>query len=141
MQVQGNGISYVTIYTCTIPANTVALYHSIRLTAMLGESGTGQLTNAVFLNGALLLGGSGNPGKNQFPADYWNIMITNTGSTTGVVSGVTPFYNSAEPLVTTVATWNNVAGLSWASAQTLVLQVEGPNTSFGTGINFVVEAL
>ena len=71
--------------------------------------------------------------------EYWDIMIMNTGSTTGTFSGIVPC--NAVTDVNMCPSWHFLAGLSWANAQTLQVRFNTTSSGFAQGISFTAEAL
>jgi hypothetical protein len=127
-KITGN-YAYQTVYSCTIPANTVSTNQSLRITAMIGVIGTGGLTE-LSLNGVVAFGSGTFQG-----AHYWQgIQITNTGSTTGEASGTVPG-------TTYTPDYTAMSGLSWASAQTLEIIFYGSTSDTATGTTFTVEVM
>ena len=131
--VTGNN-GYQTLYNCTIPANTLSLGGSLRLTTNVSSNVTSgnPFHTQVTLNGVLLLT-SWDSTANQ--KAYWDLVIVNTGSSTGTAAGLVAFsLSSSSPLQA------NVSGLSWGTSQILQIQFSCGPSFKGQGITLRVEA-
>lgn len=124
--------NWTVIYSCTIPANTVATNQAIRLTASLYTGGTTGTDLAVFLNGVDITG----LGFPQNKIAVFDLLIVNTGSTTGTLGGIFP--SSVAPWIGPI--WSPASGLDWASTQTLAIEFIFTSAT-ATGKTFLVEVV
>ena len=123
------------IYTCTIPANTVATNKSVRLTLGIGAQSTFDGNYNILLNGVGLAGGSITLKEN-----YFLVTVMNTGSTTGEELAILPddqlsTYGAGGGIE---ANGSALSGLSWGSSQTLEVEIY-PLTGWVQGQIFMVE--
>ena len=126
--------SYQVLYTCAIPANTIAANHAIRVTSSVLASASTDFNTEVTLNGVVLLIGK------SYSLDYWDLTIVNTGSTTGMAAGVTPT-DALYSVPQIAASHAGVSGLSWASAQNLQVSFSTSSSYSVQGLTFTVEAI
>lgn len=112
-----------TIYTYSLPANTVANGKSIHLRAMFNHnSGTASVGYGLNLNGTTLLAFSSSTAGSH----VIDIDIFNTGAATGAVMEL--FGATSSPAGQTIG-----SGLAWASPQVLTLIFNVGNTDQVTG--------
>lgn len=133
VMVAGNN-AYETLYTCTIPANTLSLNGSLRVTANLSSNvASGNHFNTrVTLNGVPLYS---TYNSNQNEQAYWDLVIVNTGPSTGSAGGFLAFTFSIS-----TALHASVSGLSWGSSQALQIQFSCSPSFAAQGITLRVEA-
>ena len=119
------------IYSCTIPANTLSAGQAIRLTASLSSGGSAGLDWGLFLNGVNVI----DEGFPQNQGTVYNVLIFDTGATTGEVGGIMP--GGAAPWIAPASV--AISGLDWASTQTLDIEFILGGTA--TGRTFLVEVV
>jgi hypothetical protein len=129
-QITGNNTA-LTVFTYTIPANTVATLKGIRVTVGYSHSvGTGSVSYALNLNGQTVAASSNSTTGSI--SDIHTILAT--GSTTGdrvTIAGNSPAQGIASTL----------AGLAWTSSQTLVFTFNAASTEKVTPIAWIVELI
>jgi len=124
-----------TIYSCAIPANAVATNKSIRVTMNLVADG--QFWCGLVLNGA----NTYQPFTTPTGSNHWDMIIVNTGSTTGSLGGLLPENNTQGTVGALAAQSVSPATLPWASGWTLAFTVLSPTTTTMYGATFTVEIL
>ena len=130
LQITGNNTA-LTVYTYTIPANTVATLKAIRVTVGYSHStGTGSVSYALNLNGQTVAASSNSTTGSI--ADIHTILAT--GSTTG--DRVTLVGNSPAQGIASTLT-----GLAWTSSQALTFTFTAASTEKVTPIEWVVESI
>lgn len=133
--ITGTGAA-ATVYTYTLPANTVANLKGFRLNAGWNHStGTASVTYNVTLNGVSVSGGTFSAAGVGAHTSTWTVL--NTGATTGTAQ-----FMAANSAVTVFAL-NSAAltGLSWTSNQVLTLTFNVANTDAVTPIQWLVELI
>jgi hypothetical protein len=126
--ITGNS-SAQTVFTCSIPANSISTGGYLRVRIGANQSAT-STTWILSLNGQQITSNALSSGN-----DMWDITIRANSSTTGSASGFLGSLSSFFVL-------NNALGsLAWASSQTLSLtfNVASPNTA--TPVLWLVEAV
>lgn len=128
--ITGNS-SAQTVYTYTLPANTVANLKGIRVTVGLSHStGSAAVTYQVTLNGVSMFSTS----PSNAGAAVAVVNVLNTGATTGTFSTPQMFFGGAP-------TSNTLTGLAWTSSQVLTLTFNVANTDAVTPIQWIVELI
>lgn len=119
------------IYSCSIPANTVANVKALRVTAVWSHStGTAVVTYGMTLNGVALW--PSNNTASTANGISQSALIIETASTTGNVLTPQGFFS---------LTANSLTGLAWTSSQTLAVTFNVANTDAVTPLFFLVELI
>jgi hypothetical protein len=130
--ITGTGAA-ATVYTYTLPANTVANLKGIRvITGYNHSTGTASVTYTLSLNGATLLTFS----LSIAGGEIIEATVLNTGTTTGTVLG--KLFVTSQTNTDFVAT---VTGLAWTSSQILTLTFNVAATDQVTPIQWIVETV
>jgi len=122
----------VTVYTYTIPPNTIANLKGFRLTTSFSHTtGNGTVNYLISLNGQTLW--SLSISSTNFGTV--GLTVLNSGATTGDCALTTQWQNGGIVLSPTVS------GLSWSSNQVLTITFSAANTEQVTPIMWIVEQI
>ena len=122
-----------TVYTYTLPANTVANLKAFRINLSYQHAGSASVAYATSFNGINMQTWSSTAAQG-----LEHLTLINTGSASCAIEG---FALSNAPAVAAAGAGNVANGLSWASSQVVNFTFNVANTDTVTGMQFVVELL
>jgi len=131
----GNGAAQV-LYTYNLTVGVVGNLSGIRIGVGWRHTGNSNVTYALTLNGVTVWTGTAS-NQNIAVATKLGLTIVNTGAASGsVTQDAFPYLSGALSLAS-----DTLAGLSWATAQTIQFTFNTPATDSVTPIQWVVELL